>query len=62
MKRIKEGLRLGALGSVDDVLDFEAAVQPELFLSADAREGMKPFSKSAARDSGPDRGCSVATG
>ncbi len=43
LKRIKEGLHLGATGSVDDVLDFEAAVQPELFLGADAREGMKAF-------------------
>ena len=41
--RIKEGVFLGATGTPADVVAFEKAVQTELFLSADSREGMRAF-------------------
>jgi 2-(1,2-epoxy-1,2-dihydrophenyl)acetyl-CoA isomerase len=40
---IKRGVYLGETGSAADVLDFEAREQAELFLSDDAREGMRAF-------------------
>lgn len=43
LARIKEGVYLGASSGLDEVLDFEAEVQLELFLSDDAREGMQAF-------------------
>ncbi len=43
LARIKEGVYLGAVSSLEDALDFEAAAQLELFLGADAREGMRAF-------------------
>ena len=43
LSRIKEGVYLGADGTLDDVVSFERRVQTELFLSSDAREGMQAF-------------------
>lgn len=43
MARIKEGVYLGAASGLDEVLDFEADTQLELFLGDDAREGMQAF-------------------
>ena len=43
LARIKEGVYLGAVSSLDEALDFEAAAQLELFLGTDAREGMRAF-------------------
>jgi enoyl-CoA hydratase/carnithine racemase len=40
---IKRGVYLGATGSLDDTLAHEEAVQCALFLSEDAREGMRAF-------------------
>jgi 2-(1,2-epoxy-1,2-dihydrophenyl)acetyl-CoA isomerase len=40
---IKTGVYLGAEGSLADVCAYEKKVQPELFLEADAREGMQAF-------------------
>jgi 2-(1,2-epoxy-1,2-dihydrophenyl)acetyl-CoA isomerase len=40
---IKKGTYLGSTGTAEEVLDFERAVQTQLFLSDDAREGMKAF-------------------
>jgi len=40
---IKRGVYLGASGSLDDTLAHEEAVQCALFLSDDAREGMRAF-------------------
>lgn len=40
---IKRGVYLGATGSPASVLDFEAETQSRVFLSADAREGMRAF-------------------
>ncbi|MDP6707711.1 MAG: enoyl-CoA hydratase-related protein [Alphaproteobacteria bacterium] len=40
---IKRGVYLGAEAPLAKALDFEAQAQPELFLSADAREGMRAF-------------------
>lgn len=40
---IKRGAYLGESGSAADVLDFEAREQATLFLSDDAREGMRAF-------------------
>ena len=43
LARIKEGVYLGASGVAADVVAYEKAVQSELFLSSDAREGMRAF-------------------
>ena len=40
---IKHGVYLGATGSLDDTLAFEQLTQAQLFLGADAREGMRAF-------------------
>ncbi len=40
---IKAGVYLGVGGTADDVLAYENKTQTELFLSADAREGMRAF-------------------
>jgi 2-(1,2-epoxy-1,2-dihydrophenyl)acetyl-CoA isomerase len=40
---IKRGVYLGVQSSLDEALEYEAAVQPALFLSGDAREGMQAF-------------------
>jgi len=40
---IKKGVYLGATGSAADVQSFEFETQVELFLSDDAREGMRAF-------------------
>lgn len=40
---IKRGVYLGATGSPADVLAFESETQCKVFLSADAREGMRAF-------------------
>ena len=40
---IKQGVYLGAAGSLAEVLAFEHRTQRSLFLSADAREGMRAF-------------------
>ena len=40
---IKDGVAIGATGVPADVVAFEERVQTELFLSADAREGMDAF-------------------
>jgi 2-(1,2-epoxy-1,2-dihydrophenyl)acetyl-CoA isomerase len=40
---IKQGVYLGEKGSLDETLEFEAAAQPAVFLSGDAREGMQAF-------------------
>ncbi len=40
---IKHGVYHGETRSLGDTLDWEASVQPELFLSADSREGMRAF-------------------
>ena len=41
--QIKAGVQLGAAGSLADVFAFEKRVQTELFLTDDAREGMRAF-------------------
>ncbi|MFV0297556.1 MAG: enoyl-CoA hydratase/isomerase family protein [Hyphomicrobiaceae bacterium] len=43
LAHIKEATYLGATASLSDALKFEAKAQDELFLSANAREGMKAF-------------------
>ncbi|MBT6272935.1 MAG: enoyl-CoA hydratase/isomerase family protein [Chromatiales bacterium] len=43
LARIKEGVYLGANGTLEDVVAFERQVQTELFLTDDSREGMKAF-------------------
>jgi len=43
LARIKQGVYLGAASELAEALEFEAEVQPELFLGADAREGMRAF-------------------
>ncbi len=43
LAKIKEGVYLGAAANLDEALEFEGAVQPELFLGPDAREGMQAF-------------------
>lgn len=43
LARIKRGVYLGVSGSVDETLSYEHASQAELFLSSDAREGMRAF-------------------
>jgi len=40
---IKRGVHLGAEGSISDVLAYEYRAQKRLFLSGDAREGMRAF-------------------
>ncbi|MAP12690.1 MAG: hypothetical protein CMQ61_11625 [Gammaproteobacteria bacterium] len=40
---IKQGVAIGATGNHEDVVAFERRVQSELFLSADACEGMQAF-------------------
>jgi hypothetical protein len=40
---IKRGVYLGATGTLDDTLAFEQHTQAQLFLGADAREGMRAF-------------------
>jgi 2-(1,2-epoxy-1,2-dihydrophenyl)acetyl-CoA isomerase len=40
---IKRGVYLGESGSAEDILEFEAREQATLFLSDDAREGMRAF-------------------
>ena len=40
---IKRGLELGASGGLDAVFAFEAARQPQLFLSQNGREGVAAF-------------------
>lgn len=40
---IKSGVYLGVRGTAEDVLAYESETQTELFLSADAREGMRAF-------------------
>ena len=40
---IKQGVYLGASGTLDDTLAFEQRAQAGLFLGADAREGMRAF-------------------
>jgi len=40
---IKRGIYLGVEGTAGDVLAFESGEQSKLFLSADAREGMRAF-------------------
>lgn len=40
---IKRGVYLGAEHSLAEVLDYEQRTQTELFLTADAREGMRAF-------------------
>ena len=40
---IKRGVYLGVAGTAEDVLAYESETQGELFLSADAREGMRAF-------------------
>ena len=40
---IKQGVYLGATGTLDDTLAFEQRTQADLFLGADAREGMQAF-------------------
>lgn len=40
---IKRGVYLGAAGTAAEVLDYEREIQGELFLSSDAREGMRAF-------------------
>jgi 2-(1,2-epoxy-1,2-dihydrophenyl)acetyl-CoA isomerase len=40
---IKVGVYLGVRGTAEDVLAYESETQTELFLSADAREGMRAF-------------------
>ncbi|MFT5172575.1 MAG: 2-(1,2-epoxy-1,2-dihydrophenyl)acetyl-CoA isomerase [Gammaproteobacteria bacterium] len=43
LAHIKEGVYLGASGAPADVVAYERSVQSELFLSSDAREGMRAF-------------------
>jgi 2-(1,2-epoxy-1,2-dihydrophenyl)acetyl-CoA isomerase len=40
---IKEGVRRGVTGTFDDIAAFELEAQSAVFLSADAREGMRAF-------------------
>lgn len=43
LARIKQGVYLGAAGTVTELLEYERQAQAELFLSADAKEGMRAF-------------------
>jgi 2-(1,2-epoxy-1,2-dihydrophenyl)acetyl-CoA isomerase len=43
LAQIKRGVQIGATGSIDDALAHEYDTQSEVFLSADAREGMRAF-------------------
>ena len=43
LARIKRGVYLGASGTVEETLRYEHDTQAELFLSQDAREGMRAF-------------------
>ena len=43
LAEIKRGVRIGAEGSLDDALAHEYDAQSAVFLSADAREGMRAF-------------------
>ena len=43
LAEIKSGVQVGAAGSLDDALAFEYDAQSRVFLSADAREGMRSF-------------------
>lgn len=43
LAQIKRGVHLGASAGLDEVLEFEAEAQTELFLGDNAREGMRAF-------------------
>ena len=43
LAHIKRGVYLGASAGLDETLGYEHDSQAELFLSADAREGMRAF-------------------
>lgn len=43
LARIKQGVYLGATGTLDEALTYEQHAQREVFLSADAREGTRAF-------------------
>jgi 2-(1,2-epoxy-1,2-dihydrophenyl)acetyl-CoA isomerase len=43
LQRIKQGVYLGTTGTLADTLAYEEQAQSAVFLSADAREGMKAF-------------------
>ena len=54
LARIKRGVYLGATCSVAETLTYEHDTQAELFLSADAREGMRAFVEKRTPEFGKD--------
>jgi enoyl-CoA hydratase/carnithine racemase len=52
LARIKEGVYLGARESMADGLAYEYKTQRQIFLSNDAREGMRAFVEKRAPDFG----------
>jgi 2-(1,2-epoxy-1,2-dihydrophenyl)acetyl-CoA isomerase len=55
LARIKQGVYLGATETLAELLEYELQAQTELFLSADAREGMRAFLEKRQPVFGGDR-------